>query len=303
MHGAMIIPSTDPTRDLATLLPELGRRTLIMGILNVTPDSFSDGGLFDALAPALSHADQLIAEGADLIDVGGESTRPGHSTVSESDEIARIEPIIAALVQRMALPISIDTYKAGTARAALALGAHIVNDIWGLTRDPDIARVAADFGAPVIIMHNRAEIDPSLDIVDDMKRFFARSIGIARTAGIPDSQIILDPGIGFGKSFPQQFAALRGIGDLKSLGYPILLGASRKSFIAKLLAGPRTSPPLQEATPVDAQMPPQERLIGSLAAHVRGIAQGCDILRVHDVQPHVQAARMADAIARIRSSI
>jgi dihydropteroate synthase len=273
-------------------LPDLGRRTLVMGILNVTPDSFSDGGLYAARDAALAHADELIAEGADIIDVGGESTRPGHAAVSEAEEIARIAPVIAALADRVSVPISIDTYKAATARVALNLGAKMINDVWGLQREPEIAQVAAEFGAPVVIMHNRAEIDASLDIIEDMKRFFARSIAIARAAGIPDDQIILDPGIGFGKSFAQGLDALRRLAEVKALGYPLLVGASRKSFIGRLLA----SQPLQEAAFAAVPVPPQDRLMGTLASHILAMAGGADIIRVHDVRAHVEAARVADAI-------
>lgn len=273
-------------------LPDLGHRTLIMGILNVTPDSFSDGGKFDGLGKALAHADLMIGEGADIIDIGGESTRPGHSPVSVEAEIARISPVIATLAKRISQPISIDTYKAATARAALQLGAKIVNDIWGLQREPEIAHVAADFGAPVIAMHNRETVDASLDILNEMRRFFDRSIGIACKAGIKDTDIILDPGIGFGKSRAQELDALRRIADLKALGYPVLVGASRKSFIGRLIA----SPQLQEATPGVAQVEPKDRLIGSIAAHVLAIAGGADIVRVHDVRAHVEAIRVTDAI-------
>ena len=292
--------------DLQRLLPMLGRRTLVMGILNVTPDSFSDGGRFDARDAALSHAAAMLAEGADIIDVGGESTRPGHAAVAEDVEIARIAPIVTGLAERIPVPISIDTYKAATAHAALSLGAHIVNDVWGLQREPEIARVAADFGAPVIIMHNRAEIDPSLDIIEEMKRFFDRSIAIARAAGLPDRNILLDPGIGFGKSFAQGLDAQRRLAEIKAFGYPVLVGASRKSFLQKILqqraiapgqGGPGPlSPPLQETTPPVVQIAPQDRLMGTLAAHVLAIAAGADIIRVHDVRAHVEAAAVADAI-------
>ncbi len=273
-----------------------------MGVLNVTPDSFSDGGLYAARDTAVAHARQLAAEGADIIDIGGESTRPGHLPVSEADEIARIEPVISALAGThgmLGVPISIDTYKAATARVALQLGASIVNDIWGLQREPDIARVAAAFQATVIVMHNRAEIDASLDIVVEMQRFFARSIAIARAAGIPDSHIILDPGIGFGKSLARNLDALNRVADLKSLGYPVLVGASRKSFIAKVMA----SQPAQEAAGSAAPAAPQDRLMGTIAAHVLAVAGGADIIRVHDVHAHVEALRIADAIVGKPSSI
>ncbi len=279
---------------------------MIMGILNVTPDSFSDGGRYDVLDRALAHADEMEAEGADIIDVGGESTRPGHAAVPEADEIARIKPVLLALRQRTRLPISIDTYKSATARVALELGADIVNDIWGLQRDPEIARVAADHGAPVIIMHNRTKIDGTLDIVDDMKRFFATSIAIAHAAGIPDADIILDPGIGFGKTLAQQFDAIRGVAALKALGFPVLVGGSRKSFIAKTIASGRSTPSAEapkSGAPGSTHNPPDDRLIGSIAAHVMSLAAGADILRVHDVRAHVEAAMIADVVTRRHSPI
>lgn len=205
------------------LLPDLGRRTLIMGILNVTPDSFSDGGDFAGLEAALAHAAVLRDEGADIIDIGGESTRPTATPVATEDEIARVEPVIRALAPAIGVPISIDTYKAATAEAALAAGATIVNDIWGLQREPEIARVAAAHGAPVVVMHNRTTIDGSLDIIEDMKAFFARSITIAQAAGIADDHIILDPGVGFGKTFEQHIEAIARLDELRPLGYPLLV--------------------------------------------------------------------------------
>jgi dihydropteroate synthase len=284
--------NSEPSHPLASLLPDLGRRTLVMGILNVTPDSFSDGGLFTGRDAAVTHAGALVTEGADIIDVGGESTRPGHAPVSAEDEIARIAPVVGALAATIGVPISIDTYKAATARVALQLGATIINDVWGLQREPDIARVAADFGAPVIVMHNRLEIDADIDIIDDMKRFFARSIAIAQTAGIPVSQIILDPGIGFGKSRTQELDVLRRLADLKALGFPLLVGASRKSFIGRLIGSTRAGETPATPTPV----PPNQRVMGTISAHVLAVAGGADILRVHDVRAHIEAVRVADAI-------
>ena len=273
-----------PTQSrLRDLLPDLGRRTLVMGILNVTPDSFSDGGLFIGEAAALAQAGTLAAEGAALVDVGGESTRPGHAPVSAEDEQARIRPVIAALAPHLGVPISIDTYKASTARVALAAGAAIVNDVWGLQRDPDIARVAADHGAPVMVMHNRETIDPGLDIVADMLAFFERSLGIARRAGIADGDIVLDPGIGFGKSWNQHLEALRRLPEIRTLGFPILVGVSRKSLLGRLH---------------DRDTAPRDRLVGSVAAHVLAGTLGADIVRVHDVGPHIEALRVVDAVMR-----
>ena len=264
---------------IASLLPDLGHRTLVMGILNVTPDSFSDGGLHNGLEAACAHAGAMVVDGADMIDIGGESTRPGAAEVGADEEIARILPVVSALSKTLTVPISIDTYKAATARAALQAGAAIVNDVWGLQRDPEIASVAASFGAPVIMMHNREEKDPALDILDDMYRFFEHSLQIARQAGIPDGHIVLDPGIGFGKTPEQNLDALRRIGELKVFGFPVLIGVSRKSFIG--LATGR---------------PAQERLAGTLAASMIAVAQGADIVRVHDVREHADACKVADVI-------
>ena len=254
-----------------------------MGIVNVTPDSFSDGGLFRSREAALSHALQLEADGADIVDVGGESTRPGHLPVSAEEEQARVIPVIEAVASRVQVPVSIDTYKASTARKALAAGARIVNDVWGLQRDPEIANVAAEFGAPVIVMHNREASDPALDVMDEMRSFFDRSLAIARRAGIPDGHIILDPGIGFGKSLEQHLEALRRLPELKALGFPVLVGISRKSVLGRVH---------------NASIPPGERLFGSIAAHVLAGTLGADIVRVHDVRQHVEALQVVDAVMR-----
>lgn len=259
-----------------------GKTPLIMGILNTTPDSFSDGGRFDAPRAALAHAEAMLAEGADIIDVGGESTRPGHTPVAAEAEQARVVPVLEAVVpaaRARGVPVSIDTYKAATARAALQAGAEIVNDVWGLQREPEIAEVAAAFGAPVIVMHNREAADPALDIVDEMRRFFDRSIAIARRAGIRDADIVLDPGIGFGKTSTQNMQALHGLGRLRETGYPVLVGASRKSLIGGLI-----------------DRPPAERLNGTLAAHLFALSRGAAILRVHDVRAHVEAVAVWRAL-------
>ncbi len=269
----------------AAPLPELGSRTLVMGVLNVTPDSFSDGGLYFDPEAALRHGREMQAEGADVVDVGGESTRPGHTPVPAEEEQRRVLPVIEALAPELSVPISIDTYKAATARAALAAGARILNDVWGLQRDPDIAHAAAEFDAPVIVMHNRETIDGSIDIVDEMRRFFERSLAIARRAGIPPAHIILDPGIGFGKTWDQHLEALRRLPEIKALGFPVLVGVSRKSLLGRFY---------------DANVPPRERLFGTIASHVMAVSLGADIVRVHDVRPHVEACRVADAIRRGR---
>ncbi|WP_207919269.1 MULTISPECIES: dihydropteroate synthase [Methylobacterium] len=254
-----------------------------MGILNVTPDSFSDGGRFLGEDAATAQADALVAEGAALVDIGGESTRPGHTPVTAEEEQARVLPVIKALASRLPVPISIDTYKASTAEVALQAGARIVNDVWGLQREPDIARVAAAHGAPVIVMHNRETIDASLDIVDDMRLFFERSLAIARRAGIPDADIVLDPGIGFGKSWEQHLEALRRLPEIRALGFPLLVGVSRKSLLGRLH---------------DRETRPVDRLHGSIAAHVLAGTLGADIVRVHDVAAHIDAMRVVDAVMR-----
>lgn len=274
-----------PARSLdarGTKLP-LGVRTLIMGIVNVTPDSFSDGGLFSDPDAAIAAGIRLAQEGADMVDVGGESTRPGHHAVSAQEEIARAIPVVEALVKQISVPVSIDTFKAVVAERALKAGAKIVNDVWGLQRDPDIANVAGTHEAAVIIMHNREQIDPSLDIVEEMRIFFGLSIKRAHAAGIRDDRIVLDPGIGFGKSPEQNLSALKRLNELDNLGYPILLGVSRKSFINRLYPSE-----------------PRERLPGTIAANTAGIVSGVSIIRVHDVAAHVQAVRVADAIRSAR---
>jgi dihydropteroate synthase len=271
---------------VTAVLPDLAQRTLVMGVLNVTPDSFSDGGLYASRADAVSHALTMQAEGADVIDVGGESTRPGATEVQADEEQRRILPVIRELAPQLSVPMSVDTYKASTARLALEAGAGIVNDVWGLQRDPEMASVVAEFGAPVIIMHNRREIDPTLDIIEDMRAFFGRSLDLAGRAGIAKNRIILDPGIGFGKSWEQNLEALRRLPEIKALGFPVLVGVSRKSMLARFY---------------DTAVPPSGRLFGTLGAHVMAVSLGADIVRVHDVRPHVEACRVADAIRRGRT--
>ncbi len=265
---------------LKDLLPDLGRRTLVMGILNVTPDSFSDGGRFGGYDAALAQAAAMAAEGADILDVGGESTRPGAAPVDAATERERVVPVVEAVAARHPVPVSIDTYKAATAEAAIAAGARIVNDVWGLQRDPDIAAVAAAHGAPVIVMHNREAIDPGLDVVDDMMRWFERSLAIARRGGIADADVVLDPGIGFGKTAEQNLSAIARLPELKALGFPVLMGLSRKSLIGRLTGRERAA----------------DRLVGTLAGDCAAILLGADIIRVHDVGPHVEAAKVVDAI-------
>ncbi len=254
-----------------------------MGILNVTPDSFSDGGCFANGNAALAQGALLAREGADIVDIGGESTRPGHTPLAAEEEQARAIPTVKALARQLSVPISIDTYKASTARLALAAGARIINDVWGLQRDPEIASVAAAHGAPVIVMHNRASADPDLDIVDEMRRYFEVSLAIARRAGIPDSHVVLDPGIGFGKTAFQHLEAIRRLPEIRALGFPVMVGISRKSLLGRIAS---------RATE------PRDRLHASIAAHVLAASLGADIVRVHDVAPHVEALRVVDTIMR-----
>ncbi len=258
----------------------LGAPVPVMGIVNVTPDSFSDGGAFASPAEAADHGARLAAEGAGVLDVGGESTRPGASAVSAEEETARVVPVVAALSARLVQPISIDTMKARVAAAALEAGASIVNDVWGFQRDPDMARVVAGAGAAAVLMHNRAVVDPELDIVADVLAFLARSIDIALHAGVDEERLLIDPGFGFGKTPAQNLRLVRRLRELAALGRPILLGVSRKSTIG-LVTGQKT---------------PAERLAGSLAAGLMGVANGAAILRVHDVAAHVQALQVWRAI-------
>jgi dihydropteroate synthase len=259
----------------------LGGRTLVMGILNVTPDSFSDGGVHFAAESAVAAATRMAREGADILDIGGESTRPGHVVIGADEEWRRVAPVLAALADAELPPISIDTWKADVARPALAAGASIVNDVWGFQRDPAIAAVTAETGAGAILMHNRETIDTGIDIVDDILTFLDRSLAIAIAAGVREDRIMLDPGIGFGKSFQQSQQAVAALPRLRALGFPVLLGLSRKGFVGAL-----STPPA----------PAGERLGGTIAANVFGALNGADVIRVHDVAEHVQAMRMLDAI-------
>lgn len=271
----------EPKTDLRWQPPVWGARTYLMGILNVTPDSFSDGGQFVSLTDALGQAQAMVREGADFIDVGAESTRPGAETVSAEEEIARLLPVLEALGEGVEVPISVDTYKASVAQAALEAGATLVNDIWGFQQDPDMAGVAAEFGAGAVLMFNSRGAADAEDIIDAAKAFLEKSVQLATKAGVEESRIVLDPGIGFGKSVAQNLELMRRMGELRSLGFPLLLGASRKSVIGKTL-----------------DLPVEERLEGTLATSVAGIQQGADILRVHDIEANMRAARMADAIYR-----
>jgi dihydropteroate synthase len=267
---------------LARLLAKA--RPLVMGVLNITPDSFSDGGRFLDPPAAIAQARRLAAEGADILDVGGESTRPygGAVQVSAEDERARLAPVLSEVIA-LGVPVSIDTLKASIAAWSLDLGAAIVNDVWGLQGDPDMVRVVADHDAPVIIMHNRESADPAIDIVAEVTDFFRRSLDIAAGAGIARERIVLDPGIGFGKTPEQSLTCIARLYAWRDFGLPLLVGASRKRFIHSL-------------TPSD----PMERLGGSLAAHLLAIENGATIVRAHDVAPTVQALAVAAAIRRTR---
>jgi dihydropteroate synthase len=267
---------------LARLL-SLGRPA-VMGILNVTPDSFSDGGRFFDPATAVEHAQRMTREGADVLDVGAESTRPygGQVPVDVEEEMRRLAPILPA-VTALGLPVSIDTIKAKVAEWALETGATIVNDVWGLQHDPDMARVVAEHRVPVIIMHNRDAADPAIDIMADVVAFFHRSLDIAARAGIAADQIVIDPGIGFGKTPEQSIEVLGRLDALRTFGLPFLVGASRKRFINSVVASP-----------------PDQRIGGSIAAHLLAIQAGAAIVRVHDVAETVQALRVSAAIAGAR---
>lgn len=259
----------------------LGGRPLVMGIVNVTPDSFSDGGLWFDPAAAIAHGEQLAREGADILDIGGESTRPGAAAVSAEDEIARAVPVIRALARSTRVHLSVDTMKASVARAALEAGATIVNDVWGFQFDNDLARVAAGAGAHCILMHNRREDDPEVDMFAEVVDFLSRSLDIALKAGVRRDRIVLDPGVGFGKTHEQSFEMIRRLPDLRAhFGLPVMLGASRKRCIGV-------------ASGVDIAA---QRVSGSVAAHLWGAMNGVDIVRVHDVAAHVQALGVLRAI-------
>ncbi|MEK3750771.1 dihydropteroate synthase [Paenibacillus sp. FSL E2-8871] len=258
---------------------ELGNRTLIMGILNVTPDSFSDGGLWDDPDKAVEHALQMAADGADIIDIGGESTRPGHKPVGLKEELARVLPVIES-IHRAAphIPLSIDTYKAEVARQAIAAGAHIINDIWGCKADPEMAAVAAAADCPIILMHNRQDRDYT-NLSADMSADLKESIDLALAAGVKPANIILDPGIGFAKDFNENLQAMMLLDGLTEFGYPLLLATSRKKFIRTVL-----------------DLPADDVVEGTAATVAFGIAQGCQIVRVHDVSLIKRTVKMCDAM-------
>jgi dihydropteroate synthase len=277
-----VADSTPAANVLRDLLEK--KRPLVMGVLNVTPDSFSDGGRFLDPAAAIAQAQRLAAEGADILDVGAESTRPYGNAVAVTldEERSRLAGILPAVVA-LGVPVSIDTMKAAVAAWALKAGAMIVNDVWGLQRDPDMAHVVAGHDAPVVVMHNRDAADPRIDIVADVTAFFERSLAIAARAGILRERIVLDPGIGFGKTPEQSLTCIARLDAWRGFGLPLLIGASRKRFIHSI-----------------APSEPAERLGGSLAAHLLAVENGAAIIRVHDVAPTVQALAVAAAIRRAR---
>ncbi|MGG0185985.1 dihydropteroate synthase [Bacillus rhizoplanae] len=258
----------------------LNEKTFIMGILNVTPDSFSDGGNYNEVEAAVRHAKEMVIDGAHIIDIGGESTRPGFAKVSAEEELQRVLPMIRAVSQAVDVPISIDTYKAEVAKQAIEAGAHIINDIWGAKAEPEIAKVAAHYDVPIILMHNRDNTNYR-NLMPDMIADLYESVTIAKRAGVRDENIILDPGIGFAKTFEQNLEVMRNLEQLKLLGYPILLGTSRKSFIGHTL-----------------DLPVEERLEGTGATVCLGIQKGCEIVRVHDVKEMSRMAKMMDAMLR-----
>lgn len=257
---------------------DVDKHTYIMGILNVTPDSFSDGGKWNDEDVALKHAEEMIEEGADIIDIGGESTRPGYTLLSDEEEIARVVPVIQAVKSRFDVPVSIDTYKSHVARAALEAGADLVNDIWGLKYDQELAGVIAEYQVPCCLMHNRREADYQ-DFMKDMLQDLRETISIAKKAGIPDQNIILDPGVGFGKTYENNLEAINRLEHMHELGYPILLGTSRKSVIGLTL-----------------DLPASERLEGTLATTVIGVMKKAAFVRVHDIRANARIIKMTEAI-------
>lgn len=259
----------------------IGEKTYVMGILNITPDSFSDGGNYTSIDEAVKRAKEMIELGADIIDIGGESTRPGHAPVDPFEEINRVVPIIERLTREFEIPISVDTSKAIVAQKALAAGACIVNDIWGFQKDENLAKVVSESSAGAILMHNSLDTNYS-DVCGDTIRFLKKSIEIAERAGIRRNSIMIDPGIGFGKTTEQNLEVMRRLKELSALGYPVLIGTSRKSMIGKVL-----------------DLPVDDRLEGTAATIALGIANGVDFVRVHDVGQMVRVARMTDAMVRL----
>ena len=257
---------------------EIGKETYIMGILNITPDSFSDGGKYWTKDQALRHAEKMIKEGADIIDIGGESTRPGHVVISEQEEMERVLPVLELVRSNFEIPVSLDTYKSAVAQAGIQAGADLINDIWGLRQEPDMARIIAKAQIPCCIMHNRAEAAYG-NFMREIIADFSQSIQIAEEAGIREENIILDPGIGFGKSLQDNLKIMNKLEELHMFGYPLLLGTSRKSMIGLTL-----------------DLPVEERLEGTLATTVIGVMKGVSFIRVHDVLENARAVKMTKSI-------
>ncbi|MDZ5253366.1 dihydropteroate synthase [Clostridium sp. LIBA-8841] len=260
---------------------EIGKRTYIMGILNVTPDSFSDGGKFNDIELALKQAEKMIEEGVDIIDIGGESTRPTHTPVGEEEELNRVIPIINALREKFDIPISVDTYKSKVAEEAIKAGANLINDVWGFKKDKYMATVAAKYGVPCCLMHNRNDNEYGDDIIETMKADMEESINIALEAGVKKENIILDPGVGFAKDYEQNLEVLNRLDEFCTMDYPVLLGTSRKSVIGTAL-----------------NLPANERVEGTLATTTLGIIKGCEFVRIHDVLVNKRTALMTDAMVR-----
>lgn len=254
------------------------KETIVMGILNVTPDSFSDGGKFNEIEAAVTRAKQMVADGAKIIDVGGESTRPGYTLISDEEEIARVVPVIKAIRAEVNAVISIDTYKSAVAKAAIIAGAHVINDIWGAKRDPEIAKVAAEYGVPIILMHNR-DNEEYTDFWSNAKQDLVESIQITKAAGVPDEHIWLDPGIGFAKSTTQNILMMQHLNELVEMGYPVLLATSRKRLIGNVL-----------------NLPVDERMEGTGATVCYGVQVGCHMVRVHDVKEMSRMTKMMDVL-------
>ena len=254
--------------------------TYVMGILNVTPDSFSDGGKWNDRDKALRHVEEMVAQGVDVIDVGGESTRPGYTLISDEEEISRVVPVIEAIKERFDVPVSLDTYKSAVAQAGIQAGADLINDIWGLKYDDKMAAVIAKSGLPCCLMHNRKNTDYQ-DFMQDVAADLAETIRLAENAGIADERIIIDPGVGFAKSYEQNLEIINCLEELNMFGYPLLLGCSRKSVIGLTL-----------------DLPADQRIEGTLVTTVMGVLKGCMFVRVHDVLENVRAIKMAEAILR-----
>lgn len=254
-----------------------GSRTYVMGIVNVTPDSFSGDGLGDDRAAAVAQGLRMVQEGADMVDVGGESTRPGHVPINVAEEISRTEDVVRRLSRESRVPVSIDTYKLEVAEAAVAAGATMLNDVWGLTRSPAMAELAARNGCALVLMHNQDGTEYAGDLMEEIKRFLRASVAIATQAGVPPERIMIDPGIGFGKTAEQNWEVMRRLHELRDLGQPVLIGTSRKSFIGKLL-----------------DLPVTERMEGTAATVTAAILRGADIVRVHDVREMMRVVRVAD---------